>query len=106
MNKKFTYKERFSYFFDNTLAAGTVAIIGWLAIFSLLIVLFSTAVIVALNLKPIDADDMSFAEAFWQSFMCTLDPGTVAGDEGWPFRVLSIIVTIGRRKGSVDQIRS
>lgn len=95
MNKKFTYKERFSYFFDNTLAAGTVAIIGWLAIFSLLIVLLSTAVIVALNLKPIDADDMSFAEAFWQSFMRTLDPGTVAGDEGWPFRVLSIIVTIG-----------
>ena len=95
MSKKFTFKEKFSYFFDNTLSAGTIAIIGWLAAFSLLIVLVSTVIIVALNLKPIDTDDMSFAEAVWQSFMRTLDPGTVAGDEGWPFRVLSIIVTIG-----------
>jgi len=92
---KFTLKERFSYFFDNTLSAGTIAIIGWLALASLLIVVVSAVIITGFNLKPLEVEDMTFAEAFWQSFMRTLDPGTVAGDEGWSFRVLSILVTIG-----------
>ncbi|MDC0403866.1 NAD-binding protein [Porticoccaceae bacterium] len=95
MRNKFTLKERFSYFFDNTLSAGTVAIIGWLALASVLIVFVSALIITGLNLKPFEVEDMSFAEAFWQSFMRTLDPGTVAGDEDWTFRGLSILVTIG-----------
>lgn len=95
MRNKFTLKERFSYFFDNTLSAGTIAIIGWLALASVLIVFVSAIIITGLNLKPFEVEDMSFAEAFWQSFMRTLDPGTVAGDEDWTFRGLSIIVTIG-----------
>ena len=37
----------------------------------------------------------SFAEAFWQSLMRSMDAGSVAGDTGWWFRLVMFIVTIG-----------
>ena len=35
------------------------------------------------------------AEAFWQSLMRSIDPGTLAGDTGWSYRFLMFAVTIG-----------
>ena len=38
-------------------------------------------------------DDPS--DLLWNALMRTLDPGTMGGDEGWLFRVLMLLVTIG-----------
>jgi voltage-gated potassium channel Kch len=37
----------------------------------------------------------SFAEAFWQSLMRSMDAGSVAGDTGWWFRLVMFLVTLG-----------
>jgi len=96
MRTKYTSKERFQYWFDNTLSAGTISIIIWLAIVSLLIVIFSGIVITVFGLKVSPDDEaMPFFEAVWQSFMRTIDSGAVAGDVSWPFRMWAFIVTVG-----------
>lgn len=88
------------YAFDRSLSGGTVSLVGWLALVSILIVSAATAVLLLTGIAP-DAPDgqdpqaFDFVEAFWQSLMRSIDPGTVAGDSGWSYRILMFAVTIG-----------
>jgi Trk K+ transport system NAD-binding subunit len=60
-----------------------------------------------------DGNPTNFPEAFWQSMLRTLDPGTFGGDQGWPTRIVALVVTvtgiflggalIGLLANSVDQ---
>jgi ion channel POLLUX/CASTOR len=98
--RKATYGERLRYAFDKSLSGGTVSLIGWLGLVSLLIVLAATAVLLLTGIAPDAAEGQepqifTFAEAFWQSLMRSIDPGTLAGDAGWWYRLLMFLVTIG-----------
>lgn len=98
--RKATYGERLRYAFDKSLSRGAISLIGWLGLISLFIVLAATAFLLLTGITP-DAPDgqdpqaFSFAEAFWQSLMRSIDPGTLAGDTGWYYRILMFLVTIG-----------
>jgi hypothetical protein len=98
--KKATHGQLRRYAFDRSLSGGNVSLIGWLAAGSLLIALTATAFIMATGLAPDAAEGrepqaLGFAEAFRQSLMRSLDPGTVAGDAGWGYRALMLLVTLG-----------
>lgn len=98
--KKISLSERVRYAFDKSLSRGTVSLVGWLALVSLAIVVIATIVLLIVGIAPETPDGQSspafsFAEAFWQSLMRAIDPGTLAGDLGWPYRVLMFLVTIG-----------
>lgn len=95
MLRKSTFNQRFRYFFDNTLSRGTISIITWLALLSFILVLFFGAIYTFSGLNMDGEDKMGFAEALWQSLMRSVDPGTVAGDSGWAFRLVGLLVTIG-----------
>ncbi len=93
-----TWRDRLRYRFENTLSKGAIAIIGWLALASLAIVLTATVVLTLLHLgaDPADAEHpIGPIEGAWQSLMHALDPGTLAGDQGWVLRGLMLLVTIG-----------
>src|SRR5688572_26714372 len=93
-----TWRDRLRYRFENTLSRGTVAIIGWLALLSLAIVALAALILAAMRIGQ-DPEDhehpYGFFEGMWQSMLRTLDPGVVAGDNGWQLRLLMMIVTIG-----------
>src|SRR5215210_5720371 len=98
--KKATLSRRLRYTFDRSLSGGTVSLIGWLALGSLAIVLAATAALLLTGLAPEAAEGqepqaLGLAEAFWQSLMRSIDPGTVAGDTGWGYRALMFAVTLG-----------
>jgi ion channel POLLUX/CASTOR len=95
MTKKNTFKQRFRYFFDNTLSRGTSSIIIWLALVSFIIILVFATIIAISGLHSEGSEKMGFFEAMWQSFMRSIDAGTVAGDSGWAFRFLGLLITIG-----------
>src|SRR5688572_21350917 len=79
---------RLRYAFDNTMAKGPIAMIGWLAVLSIGVIALATAIVVSLHIRPGDAQgDMTPMEVAWMSLMRTLDPGTMGGDEGWGFLV-------------------
>ena len=96
--RQVTWRDKLRYWFENTLSKGTTAIIGWLALLSLAIVALAGLGLAAMHIgaDPGDrAHEYGFFEGRWQSMLRTLDPGVVAGDNGWQLRLLMLIVTIG-----------
>ena len=93
---KYSTKDRLRYYFENTIISGPFGVIRWLGILSLVSILFLGVVIVIFGISadPADKEGLTFLEAAWKSLMATLDPGTMGGDEGWPFRLVRFSATI------------
>ena len=68
-----TLGARLRYEFDKTMAAGPIALIGWLAVVSLLIIIIAGALLAVTGITPEGGSPLSFIEAFWESLMRTLD---------------------------------
>ena len=88
-------RRRLRYAFDNTMSRGPIALIGWLAALSLVIVVLAGLLIFAFNIGPQGEEPLDFVEGAWASLMRTLDAGTMGGDAGWGWRVVALLVTIG-----------
>ncbi|HYO61567.1 MAG TPA: hypothetical protein VEU29_06685 [Actinomycetota bacterium] len=87
-------RQRFRYWFDNTLSSGTTAMVLWLTIATLVLILV-VATGAAIARVSAEGSELSFGEALWSTLMRTLDPGTMGGDVGWPLRIASLAATIG-----------
>ena len=94
MNKH-SLAARLRYEFDKSMSAGPIALIGWLAVLSVIVIVVAGAVIAVLRITPEGGEALSFVEAMWASLMRTLDAGTMGGDTGWTFRIVMLLVTIG-----------
>jgi ion channel POLLUX/CASTOR len=85
---------RLRYAFDKSMAAGTIALIGWLALVSLVIIAIAGAFLALTQISPAGEEPLSFVEGTWASLMRTLDSGTMGGDSGWGFRLVMLLVTL------------
>jgi voltage-gated potassium channel Kch len=85
--------QRVRYRFDNTIARGTLPVIGYLLVLTFGLVIVA-ALVLALTGTEVNGTDTGFAEEFWQSLLRILDPGTFSGDNGWFLRVVMLVVTI------------
>jgi hypothetical protein len=95
MDKKPLWKVKLIYKIDCLFSKGTSTMILFLGIASFSIIIFASVIAVLFRIAPQNSESLSFFEAFWASLMRTLDPGSMAGDEGWTFRILMLFVTIG-----------
>src|SRR4051794_27571903 len=97
MKRPVTWSDSLRYHFENTLSAGPIAIIGWLAVVSLAIVLAGAAAIalVGISFDPEAKEGTGFFEAAWNLLMRTLDAGTMGGDQGVALRIVALLVTLG-----------
>ncbi len=95
MDKKPLWKVKLIYKIDCLFSKGTSAMILFLGIASFSIIIIASVIAVFFRIAPQNLDSISFFEAFWASLMRTLDPGSMAGDEGWSFRILMLSVTLG-----------
>ena len=94
--KKATLKDRLRYRFDNFMSRGTIALVGALFAVTFLVISVGTLILVLARLTPEGSNgSLSFAEALWQVTVRTIDTGTVAGDTGWSFRLVSFAITLG-----------
>lgn len=94
MSVKASLPERLRYEFDKSMAAGPIALIGWLAVISLAMISFAGLVLTITQFAQDDGKPLGFIEAFWESLMRTLDSGTMGGDTGWGFRLVMLFVTL------------
>jgi voltage-gated potassium channel Kch len=87
---------RMRYQFDLALSRGPLVVIGYLGILMLAIILVATLLVTVLGLTGVNGSDASlgFDEAFWQSLLRVLNSGTVAKDQHWTTRTISLIVTL------------
>ena len=96
MNKKNSWKEKLKYKIDCMFSKGTRVMILWLGIASLFIIILTSILVVLFEISPQDTSEpLNFIEAFWMSLMRTLDPGSMADDQGWAFRAMMLFVTLG-----------
>ena len=94
MNKKPSISARLRYEFDKTMAAGAIALVGWLALISLATIIVAGAILAVTQIAPAGGEPLSFLEGFWASLMRTLDAGTMGGDTGWGYRLIMLLVTL------------
>lgn len=88
-------RARLRYRFDLTLSRGSGALILWLALVTTGFVVATGAVLhLVARWAGVEDDATSMVESFWDSLMRTLDPGTVTGDETWPYRLWALVITI------------
>lgn len=92
--KRRSIRARLSYEFDKSMSAGPIALIGWLALLSLVVIVVASIVLVLFQLAPEGGQPVDFFEAAWESLMRSMDAGTVAGDTGWTFRAVGLSVTL------------
>lgn len=76
------------------MSAGPIALIGWLALISLVIIVLAAGILVALQLGPEGQPPVDFFEGLWEALMRSMDAGTVAGDTGFGFRLVGLMVTL------------
>lgn len=89
------WRARLRYAFDQSMAAGPIALIGWLALVSLILIAAAAIVLALFGIAPEGAERLGLLEAFWESLMRTLDAGTMGADAGWGFRIVMLLVTLG-----------
>ena len=88
--------ERARYAFDNSMAGGTPALIGWLSVATFGFLAIATVLLSGLGIHPDAAADMGVVDTFWFGLMHMLDAGTVVGDEGsWVMKLAMLGVTLG-----------
>jgi voltage-gated potassium channel Kch len=92
--KTITWRDRLRYQFDKSMAAGPIALIGWLAVISLVVIVIAGVILAVTGITQEGAEPVSFIEGAWESLMRTMDAGTMGGDVGWSFRGISFIVTV------------
>ncbi len=85
--------ERLRYFFDNTMARGPLALIGWLALAAAVLVLAATLIVLALSGVP---KDMSGLDVFWNILFQALTPNPVDPSSGaWIYLIAMLAITFG-----------
>lgn len=92
--KTITWRDRLRYQFDKSMAAGPIALIGWLAVISLVVIVIAGLFLAITGIAQEGGTPVSFIEGAWESLMRTMDAGTMGGDAGWSFRGVSLIVTV------------
>ncbi|RWX78416.1 hypothetical protein EPK99_07295 [Neorhizobium lilium] len=85
---------RLRYEFDKSMAGGAIALIGWLALISLVVIVCAGLILAFTGIAPEGKEPLGFIEGAWESLMRTMDAGTIGGDEGWSFRGVSFVVTM------------
>lgn len=90
--QQFSVRDRVRYEFDNMMAKGPAALIGWLALFSATTIFLIALIVRIFGLDPEGRGVMQLA---WAGLMRTLDSGTMGGDTGsWPFLFAMLVMTL------------
>ena len=86
--------DKLHYWFDNSMSRGTVALVAWLALATLVLIVVFAVIVQVLGLAGSDGTD--FWHQLLNSLFHALDPGTVAGDGGgsWRFIFTMLVLTV------------
>ncbi|WP_051471730.1 CASTOR/POLLUX-related putative ion channel [Patulibacter minatonensis] len=90
-------KERLRYRFDNSMSRGPSALVGWLAVATLVLIVVFSLLVLLTQVAPStdDGERPGVRQQLFNSLMHALDPGTVAGDSGsWRFLLTMLALTI------------
>jgi voltage-gated potassium channel Kch len=86
--KKPSLADRLRYGFDNIMSRGTISLIGWLALATVIVVVLVSLIVWLSRMLP----DASLWDLVWTNLMETLDADP-RGDSVWSFRLVMLSIT-------------
>ena len=93
--KKPNLVDRLRYQFDRFISRGTIALLVALIAVTSCVVTGAATLLVLTGLRQAGrSEELTFAEAVWLAATRMLDPGTVADDAGWWYRLVGFVVTV------------
>lgn len=93
--KKDPFWVRVRYALENALSRGVSTVAVWLGLLTISIVIVAGVLLHVFNIRDTQEPHTNFVDGVWLSLQRTLDAGTGGGDAGWPFRAVSLFVTLG-----------
>ncbi|MGZ4488220.1 MAG: CASTOR/POLLUX-related putative ion channel [Nocardioides sp.] len=88
--------DRARYWFDNSMARGTPAMIAWLSVLTLVMILVFSVVTTAFRLRSFNPTGKGFLHELFYSLLHALDSGYIGGESGsWAFLLWMLLLTIG-----------
>jgi len=87
-----SWRERLSYAFEETLSRGPSALIGWLALATVLLIALGTGAVLLLHGIP---DNSNLFAVFWNIMSQALTPNPVDAGNPLQYLIVMFIVTIG-----------
>jgi ion channel POLLUX/CASTOR len=95
MKKNTSFKEKAKYKFDNFVSRGTLALISWLGILSLLVIVIFAFILLLLGQRPHDNEEFGIMDSIWSNLNLMLDPGLLSDTSAnWVLRIYFLVVTI------------
>jgi Trk K+ transport system NAD-binding subunit len=87
-------RNRVRYHFDNLLARGTWAVLLYLGVLTLAALVVSAVLLTLAGITFAGSRGGSIVEAFWQSLLRVIDPGTMVPEIGWGRRLFALLITL------------
>lgn len=87
-------RDKVRYHWDNLMSRGPAAMMAVLCLGTITLVGAAGLVMTAVGVHPEGREPHTLAENVWIALTRTLDPGNVADDQGWSFRVFTLTVTL------------
>jgi len=84
---RFTLAERLRYMFDRTISKGPIALIGWLALITIVAIAAVTLAVCTTGISL----RASAADQVWSYLMLTLEPDALTFDP-WPLRMATLVI--------------
>jgi len=92
---KNSWGKKFQYYFDYLFSLGPGVLIAALALFTVVLSLIATLILVVSRLSPGGEPPFDFIEGLWFTFLANLGEGSVAGRESvWTFRFITLGLTL------------
>ncbi|QIG43987.1 potassium transporter TrkA [Nocardioides anomalus] len=87
--------DRLRYMFDNSMSAGTPALVAWLFAATLLLIVVFAFILTVTGVHQ-EGEDRGFFSDLFYNLLHALDPGTVGGDTGtWGWKLTMLALTLG-----------
>ncbi|WP_205471165.1 NAD-binding protein [Nocardioides sp. SYSU D00038] len=88
--------DRLRYLFDNSMARGTIALVGWLTLATAVLTLVFAVVTTIFRMRDQAPTGDGFLHELFYTLLHALDPGYIGGDVGtWPFLLTQLVLTVG-----------
>jgi voltage-gated potassium channel Kch len=96
MEEKKSTADRLRYWLDNLYSRGTASVVLTLGLFSLLMALVCTLILILFGLAPGAEEPYAPIEALWVGMLTTLGNISLGGRESaWGYRLLMLVMTFG-----------
>ncbi|MGL5063292.1 MAG: hypothetical protein ACRC62_25205 [Microcoleus sp.] len=87
--------DRLRYNFDKLMSKGLVPVVTVLMAIAVAFLCFIATVLTIFQIQPDGGNLPTFIDRVWSALVHLINPGTMNGAQGWPFRMVMLVTTYG-----------